>query len=136
MGQRLNRWWEALKEASAVVTTPLVEKNVVKIAGVPHVPVIISMSRVIVLAFAAVMLRQVALAGIAGWPDATLSIAIVLALPLLGALDRMMPGDTVELAKLVFGRFGVGEARRIGSGFAREPSKYDDHRVDALPVPA
>ena len=57
------------------------------------------MSRVIVLAFAIGELRQMWRAGIAGWPEATLAIAIVLALPLLGAIERARPADVMELAK-------------------------------------
>lgn len=48
-------------------------------------------------------------AGVAGWPDATLSIAIVLALQLLGALKRVKPGETIELAKTLFRRIGIGD---------------------------
>lgn len=44
-----------------------------------------------VLAFAVGMVRQLWHAGIAGWPDATLAIAVVLALPTLGALERVTP---------------------------------------------
>ncbi|MDB4878095.1 MAG: hypothetical protein JWM41_4541, partial [Gemmatimonadetes bacterium] len=64
------------------------------------------------------------------WPDATLAIAIVLALPILGALERVHPQDVVELAKTLVTRFGVGGVRRMGSVYSNEPSKYDDHRND------
>ena len=89
------------------------------------------MSRVIVLAFAVGLLRQIWRAGVAGWPDATLSIAIVLALPLLGALERVKPGETIELARTLFRRIGIGDVRHVASVFGEEPSKFDDHRDDS-----
>ncbi len=126
----LARLIRAARQAAAVVFTPLLEKNVVKTLAL-DAPVVFSMSRVIVLAFAAAMLRQVWRAGVAGWPDATLSIAIVLAMPVLGAMERVGPAQVVELAKTLLSRFGIGGVRRAGSVYAaEEPSKYDDHRAD------
>ena len=106
------------------LVTPLLEKNVVKTLAF-DAPFVFSMSRVIVLAFAIGELRQMWRAGIAGWPEATLAIAIVLALPLLGALERARPSEVLELAKTLLSRFGVG-------GVSREPSKFDDHREDGV----
>jgi hypothetical protein len=100
-----------LRAIALAVLTPLLEKNVVKTLAM-DVPVVFSMSRIIVLAFAVAMLRQIWRSGVAGWPDATLAIAIVLALPILGALERVGPTHVVELAKLLLGRFGVGDAYR------------------------
>ena len=76
--------------------TPLLEKNVVKTIGL-DVPVVFSMSRVIVLAFAVGMLRQLWRAGVAGWPEATLAIAIVLA-------DLEANGDDSVLVQRLIGR--------------------------------
>ncbi len=119
-----------IRTVALAAVTPLLEKNVVKTLAL-DVPVVFSMSRVIVLAFAAAMLRQVWLAGVAGWPDATLSIAIVLAMPVLGAMERVGPAQVVELTKTLLGRFGVGGVRRAANVYAaEEPSKFDDHRVD------
>ena len=111
--------------------TPLLEKNAIKTLSI-NTPVVFSMSRVIVLSFAIAVMRQIWRAGIAGWPDATLAIAIVLALPLLGALERVRPTDVVELAKTLVSRFGVGAVRSVRSVYdaEREPSKFDDHRED------
>ena len=110
--------------------TPLLEKNVIKNLAV-EVPVVFSMSRLIVLAFAVGMLHQLWQAGVAGWPDATLAIAIVLALPVLSAMERVAPERVTDLAQALIGRFGVGDPRRGGSAYAsQEPSKFDDHRVD------
>jgi hypothetical protein len=103
--------------------TPLLEKNVIKTLAV-DVPLVFSMARVIVLAFAVCLLRQIWRSGVSGWPDATLSMAIVLALPVLGALDRVPPERVADLASALVGRFGIGSAA------SREPSKYDDHRRD------
>jgi hypothetical protein len=122
--------WKAGQVAGLALLTPLLEKNVLKTLAL-DIPVVFSMSRVIVLAFALAMLRQIWRAGIAGWPDATLAIAIVLALPILAAIERASPADALELAKTLLGRFGVGAVRPAGSVYATEPSKYDDHRADA-----
>jgi hypothetical protein len=116
--------WKGARAGWVALLTPLLEKNVIKTMGV-DVPLVFSMSRVIVLAFAVAVLRQIWRAGIAGWPDATLAIAIVLALPVLAAFERAKPADAVELAKTLLGRFGIGAAR------STEPSKFDDHRTDA-----
>jgi hypothetical protein len=115
------------------IATPLLEKNAFKTAASRSfdVPMVFSMARLIVLAFAVAMLRQVWNAGIAGWPEATLSIAIVLALPILGALERARPDETLAFAKALVERFGEGATRQIGGLFALEPSKFDDHREAA-----
>jgi hypothetical protein len=118
------------KQLLLALVTPLLEKNIVKTLGL-DAPFVVSMSRVIVLAFAVGELRQMWRAGIAGWPEATLAIAIVLALPLLGAIERARPADVMELAKTLVSRFGVGGVRPMASVYAaREPSKFDDHRED------
>jgi hypothetical protein len=109
------------------VITPLLEKNPAKALAASGSAFVFSMSRLIVLAFATAMLRQLWQTGVSGWPDATLSIAIVLALPLLGALDRVSPDQVVALGGALIGRFGIGEAGppSLGSG---EPSRFDNHR--------
>jgi peptidoglycan/LPS O-acetylase OafA/YrhL len=111
--------------------TPLLEKNVMKTLAL-DLPVVFSMSRLIVLAFAAGMLRQLWRAGVAGWPEATLAIAIVLALPILSALEHATPTQVLELARALIDRLGVGAVRQVASVYdrSREPSKYDDHRQD------
>lgn len=127
--QSRTAWRLGLRAILEAAVTPLLEKNVVKTLAL-DTPVVFSMSRVIVLAFALGMLRQIWRAGVAGWPEATLSIAIVLALPLLGALERVKPAETIELAKSLFGRIGIGGVRHVASVFGEEPSKFDDHRQD------
>ena len=121
------RWVRAILLA---LVTPLFEKNPSKTLSFSrcHVPMVLSMARVIVLLFAVAMLRQVERAGIAGWPEATLCIAIVLALPVLNALERVRPEKVLEVAKDVVRRFGAGTTRQLGSVYSTEPSKYDNHR--------
>jgi Na+/melibiose symporter-like transporter len=134
--QTIRSWRKrGLRLARAVLlalVTPLLEKNPSKTAtfSLCYVPMVLSMARVIVLLFAVAMLRQVERAGVAGWPEATLCIAIVLALPLLNALERVSAEETIAVAKALFRRVGVGGTRQIGSVFGEEPSKDDDHRLD------
>ena len=127
-------WLRALRSVSLAVVTPLLEKNITKTFMV-EVPLVFSMSRVVVLAFAVGVLRQIWRAGVAGWPEAALAIAVVLALPVLGAMERVAPEQVVELAKTFIGRFGPGAVRTtagIYSADEREPSRYDDHRRDTI----
>jgi hypothetical protein len=120
-----------LRLIALAAVTPLLEKNVVKVFAL-DVPVVFSMSRLVVLAFAVGMLRQLWRAGVAGWPEATLAIAIVLALPTLAALERVEPADALALMRGLVDRVGIGEVRRAGTVYDRStmPSKYDDHRDD------
>src|SRR5689334_6346789 len=108
--------------------TPLLEKNPAKALATPASAFVFSMSRLVVVAFATAMLRQLWQHGAGGWPDATLSIAIVLALPLLGALDRVSPEQVLAFGGALMGRFGLGEARLNGWSNAAEPSRFDNHR--------
>jgi hypothetical protein len=125
---RGTRWVRGLRGVSLVLITPLLEKNVLKTLAL-DAPVVLSMSRVVVLAFAIAMTRQLWRTGIAGWPEAAVAITVVLALPVLGALDRARPEQVVELTKTLVGRFGTGDVRkteRVYSAGSREPSAYDD----------
>ena len=126
-------FFTAVRALALAIATPLLEKNAAKLvtARSLKVPVMFSMARVIVLAFAIAMLHQSWHAGIAGWPEATVSIVVVLAMPILGAMEHVPPAATMSLAKDLVGRLGFGETRQ---GVVRlrdaEPSKYDDHRDD------
>ena len=119
----------ALRAALLALVTPLLEKNPVK-ALAADTTLVFSMTRLIWLAFAIACLRQIGAAGVAGWPEATLAIAIVLAPPLLSALERVEPKDVLSFGQLLLGRFGLGEARRLASVYADEPSPRDDHQPD------
>lgn len=120
----------ALAGVLLAALSPLHEKNALKTVAV-RAPMVLSMSRLIVLAFAVVTLRQLWRVGVAGWPDATLAVTVVLAIPIVGALERVSPEQVTEVARALVGRLGAGEGRRIGSVYSsQEPSKYDDHRQD------
>ena len=119
----------AVRAALLALVTPLLEKNPVK-ALAADTALVFSMTRLIWLAFAIACLRQIGAAGVAGWPEATLAIAIVLAPPLLSALERVEPKDVLSFGQVLLGRFGLGEARRLTSVYAEEPSPQDDHHAD------
>jgi hypothetical protein len=136
----------ALKSLGTTALTPVLEKNVVKTLGHAS-PIVVSMSRLIAMAFAAVMLREFWRSGINGWPDATLGIATVLALPLMSNLERANPDEVLAVTRLLLARFGgvpsgpvipsgavviPSEARDLHVQVPRnpEPSKFDDHRAD------
>ena len=120
---------DACRAALLAIVTPLLEKNPVK-ALAADTTLVFSMTRIIWLAFAIACLRQIGAAGVAGWPEATLAIAIVLAPPLLSALERVEPKDVLSFGQLLLGRFGIGEPRRLSSIYAEEPSPHDDHHTD------
>lgn len=119
----------AVRAAFLALLTPLLEKNPVK-ALAADATLVFSMTRLIWLAFAIACLRQIGVAGVAGWPEATLAIAIVLAPPLLSALERVEPKDVLSFGQVLLGRFGLGEARRLSSVYSEEPSPHDDHHTD------
>ncbi|MDB4914706.1 MAG: hypothetical protein JWM95_2350 [Gemmatimonadetes bacterium] len=122
----------ALRAVAIAAVTPLLEKNAVKTLAV-DVPLVFSMSRIVVVAFAIGMVRQLWKAGITSWPEVTLAMTIVLALPMLGALERAKPEQTLELVKSLIGRFGIGDQRSALSLFRNEPqdpSRYDNHWSD------
>lgn len=123
------RTFSVVRAALLALVTPLLEKNPVK-ALAADTTLVFSMTRLIWLAFAIACLRQIGAAGVAGWPEATLAIAIVLAPPLLSALERVEPKDVLSFGQVLLGRFGLGEARRLTSVFAEEPSPHDDHHID------
>jgi hypothetical protein len=130
----ITRGYNLVRSIALALATPLLEKNSDKASAAPwYVPMVFSMARVIVLAFAFVMVRQAERAGISGWPEATLSIAIVLALPILNALEHARASQVIALARTIVERFGQGATRPTPSVFNTEPCKTDDHRVDDSP---
>jgi hypothetical protein len=107
-----------LKSLGVAALTPVLEKNVVKTLAMDS-PLVVSMSRLIAMVFAAVVLREYWQTGIDGWPDATVGIATVIALPMMNAIERAKPDDVMAITRLLL-------ARMRGP----EPSKLDDHRID------
>ena len=123
----------AVRVLLLALATPLLEKNAAKTLAARslNVPVVFSMARLIVLAFAIAIFHQAWRAGIAGWPEATLSIAIVLALPILGALERARPAEAISVAKAIVNRLGIGSTRSgISELLGSEPPKGDDRLDD------
>lgn len=80
-------------------------------------PVMMSMTRVTVAAFTIAMLHQIWYAGIVGWPESTFCIALVLALPLMSAFDKLGAGSVVDVFKTLLGRVGIGGTNEIGSAY-------------------
>ena len=122
--------WRVIRVIVLAFVSPLFEKgpSLGRVARALEIPLVLSMRRLVVLGFAVAVARQVALAGVTSWPEATLAIMIVIALPLMAALERVDPEETVKLAHALITRLGVGTARTVGSLYAMEPSKFDDHR--------
>jgi hypothetical protein len=110
-----------MKSVGVAAITPVLEKNVVKTLAT-NSALVISMSRLIVVAFAAVMLKQFWHSGINGWPDAALGIAVVLALPVMSSLEHANPDEILAVTRLLLARFGPPSGA--------EPTKLDDHRTD------
>ena len=125
----MNGLRRAISAALLALVTPLLEKNPVKTLAA-DTALVFSMTRLIWLAFAIACLQQIKAAGIAGWPEATLAIAIVLAPPLLSALERVEPRDVLAFGQVLLGRFGLGEARRLTNVYAEQPSVHDNHEPD------
>jgi hypothetical protein len=107
-----------VKSAGIAAITPVLEKNVVKTMATDS-PLVFSMSRLIAMVFAAVTLRQFWTTGVTTWPQATLGIATVLALPLMNSIEHADPDKVVALTRLLLARLG-----------GTEPSKFDDHTKD------
>ena len=109
--------YKVARSVGTTALTPVLEKSAVKTMAMDS-PIVVSMSRLIAVGFAAVMLKHFWHAGINGWPDATLGIATVLALPVMNAIQRANPDEVVALSRVLIARIG------------QEPNKYDDHRTD------
>jgi hypothetical protein len=113
--------FRAVKSVGTTAITPVLEKNVLRTLGTlgNDSQLVVSMSRLIALAFAVVMIRQFWHSGIGGWPNATLGIATVLALPIMNVLDRANPDEVLALTRLLLAKMG-----------GTDPSKFDDHTTD------
>ena len=109
--------YKVVRGIGTTALTPVLEKSAVKTMAMDS-PIVVSMSRLIAVGFAAVMLKHFWQSGINGWPDATLGIATVLALPVMNAIQRANPDEVVALTRVLVARMGS------------EPNKFDDHRTD------
>ncbi len=121
------RVYKFLRAVVFVLLSPWAEKNSCRALSV-DAPYVLSLSRCIVTAFSYGMYQQMVAVGIAGWPEATLCIALVYAIPILNALSQSKASDVLDFGKTLVNRFGVGEVRRVAALTAREPSKHDDER--------
>ena len=65
-------------------------------------------SRITVAVFTAVDASRLATAQTLGWPEVTLAIALVFALPVLAALNKVSPSEVVAFGGKILERFGVG----------------------------
>ena len=92
------------------------------------------MARLVVLGIAVALLHQISYAGVGGWPDARLSVAVVLVLHIVGALERISPTAVASVAGALLTRFGAGGTRTITNDYTEAPtppSPLDDHGGDA-----
>lgn len=128
--QTLGRW---LRTAFVVALSPLLEKQPLKLFAI-KAPIVFSMTRLIPLGFSVAMIRQVWKAGVAGWPDAITIATCILALPLLEALSRVDPEKVLGFGEVLLNRFGVGDARKMGSVFT-EIEKRRDPVAGVEPTP-
>lgn len=92
----------------AVLLSPFAEKNPVRALS-SVAPIVLSMSRVTVAVFTAVDAYRLATAKTIGWPEATLAMALVFALPVLAALSKVSPSEVVAFGAKIIERFGVGD---------------------------
>ncbi len=97
-----------LRTGFLVLFSAIAEKNPIKALSV-DAPVSLSMSRITVLVFTIAMADRLTHAKALGWPEATLSIALVLALPLLTALSKLSPREVALFGTALLARFGVGD---------------------------
>jgi hypothetical protein len=127
----LNQLYHWTRTVTFVLLTPWLEKNPAKSLR-SDIPLVFSMSRVVASAFAAALVKQAWSVGIAGWPDATLCIALVFAGPLLAALDRVSAKEVLEFGEVLLSRFGVGGVRSVGSLYREDPETSVDREHEVI----
>jgi hypothetical protein len=119
----MRRWiLQPLTVALLVLVSGLAEKNSLKTLG-SRAPVVLSMSRLIVLGVACVWGYVAVRDGLGGWPAAFVGALVVIALPLTAALTRD-PGKAVELAQTLFQRVGTGSGFDTWSGSTATSSSH------------
>ena len=97
------------------------------------------MARLVVLGIAVALLHQISYAGVGGWPDARLSVAVVLVLSIVGALERISPTAVASVAGALLTRFCAAGTRAIANDYTAAPlapSKFVDRRSNDTGVAA
>lgn len=96
------------------LVSPVLEKNPQKVFAA-NAPVVFSVTRLVIAAFAVAMFRQLWTAGVAGWPEATLCLGLIFANHIASALEKLPAADVVAFGRAIVDRFGVGGTRTIGT---------------------
>jgi len=109
------------------LVSPFLEKNPQKVLAA-RVPVVFSITRIVIGAFALALFRQMWVAGIAGWPEATLCIALVFANHIASALEKLPAREVVEFGKAIIGRFGEGDVGQ-GGDLWKDNETGDSHPI-------
>jgi hypothetical protein len=119
----------ALQQFAATVLSPIAEKNPVKALS-SIAPVVLSGSRITVGVFTAVDAYRLAHAATIGWPEVTLAIALVFALPVLAGLSKVAPAEAIAFGEKILDRFGVGDVGKAPPP-AFEPHEWKSGDPDA-----
>lgn len=99
---------KALRTIAIVLVSAFLEKNPLKVAAVAA-PVALSAKRLVAIGLAVVWSIVALSWGIDGWPMAVVGVALVFALPVMAALDRLPPDASVQLAEKIIDRLGGGD---------------------------
>lgn len=104
--RRHHPWWVHIL---AFIVSPISEKNPVKVLS-SFAPIMLSGSRITVAVFTYVIARRLLETKVAiGWPESTMVLGLIFALPLLAALEKMSPADVVAFGTKIVERFGIGD---------------------------
>lgn len=101
-----------------VMLSPLLEKNPQKVLA-SRAPVVFSITRIVICAFAIGMFRQMLHAGVVSWPEVTLCVALIFSNHIAAALEKLPAADVVAFGRAIVDHLGVGDARTIGSLYPR-----------------
>ncbi|MDP1859697.1 MAG: hypothetical protein Q8K82_13560 [Gemmatimonadaceae bacterium] len=107
--RRHHPWWV---HVLAFLVSPISEKNATKVLA-SFAPIMLSGSRVTVAVFAYVMAKRLLETKTAmGWPESTIVLGLIFALPILAALEKVSPQDVVAFGEKIVGRFGLGDVAK------------------------
>jgi hypothetical protein len=113
------------------IVSPLMEKNPQRVLAT-RAPVVLSMTSIAIAAFSVAMFHQMWSAGIAGWPEATLCMALILSSPITAALEKLPAKEIVEFGTHILERFGQGGTRTVGSVFTPHAWKDGDPNAGVM----